>query len=60
MEAGRIAGWVATGREHLGERAQPAWERGAGLSIEEAAAMGPPGAGPPAAAHVRLGKPHPR
>jgi predicted ATPase/DNA-binding CsgD family transcriptional regulator len=46
MEAGRIAGWVATGREHLGEQAQPAWERGAGLSIEEAAAMARRGRGP--------------
>ena len=39
VEAGRIAGWVATGREQLGELAQPTWERGAGLSVEEAAAM---------------------
>jgi predicted ATPase/DNA-binding CsgD family transcriptional regulator len=46
MEAGRIAGWVATGREHLGEQAQPAWERGARLSIEEAAAMARRGRGP--------------
>jgi predicted ATPase/DNA-binding CsgD family transcriptional regulator/tetratricopeptide (TPR) repeat protein len=46
MEADRIAGWVATGREHLGERAQPAWERGARLSIEEAAAMARRGRGP--------------
>jgi predicted ATPase/DNA-binding CsgD family transcriptional regulator len=46
VEAGRIAGWVATGREHLGEQAQPAWDRGAGLSIEEAAAMARRGRGP--------------
>jgi predicted ATPase/DNA-binding CsgD family transcriptional regulator len=46
MEAGRVAGWVATGREHLGEEAQPAWERGAGLSIQEAAAMARRGRGP--------------
>jgi predicted ATPase/DNA-binding CsgD family transcriptional regulator len=46
MEAGRIAGWIATGREHLGEQAQPAWERGAGLSIEEAAVMARRGRGP--------------
>ena len=46
MEADRIAGWVAAGREHLGEQAQPAWERGAGLSIEEAAAMARRGRGP--------------
>ena len=46
MEAGRIAGWVATGREHLREQAQSAWERGAGLSIEEAAAMARRGRGP--------------
>ena len=46
IEAGRIAGWIATGREHLGEQAQPAWERGAGLSIEEAAAMARRGRGP--------------
>ena len=46
IEAGRIAGWVAAGREHLGEQAQPAWERGAGLSIEEAAAMARRGRGP--------------
>jgi len=46
MEAGRIAGWVATGREQLGEQAQPAWERGAGLSIEKAAAMARRGRGP--------------
>jgi len=46
MEAGRIAGWVAAGRERLGEQAQPAWERGAGLSITEAAAMARRGRGP--------------
>jgi DNA-binding CsgD family transcriptional regulator len=46
MEAGRIAGWVAAGREQLGEQAQSAWERGAGLSIEEAAAMARRGRGP--------------
>ena len=46
MEAGRVAGWVAAGREHLGEQAQPAWERGTGLSIEEAAAMARRGRGP--------------
>jgi DNA-binding CsgD family transcriptional regulator/tetratricopeptide (TPR) repeat protein len=46
MEAGRIAGWAAACREHLGEQAQPAWERGAGLSIEEAAAMARRGRGP--------------
>jgi hypothetical protein len=37
VETGRIAGWVAAGREYLGEQAQPAWERGAGLSVREAA-----------------------
>jgi predicted ATPase/DNA-binding CsgD family transcriptional regulator len=46
MEAGRVAGWVATGRDHLGEQAQSAWERGAGLSIEEAAVMARRGRGP--------------
>jgi DNA-binding CsgD family transcriptional regulator len=46
MEAGRVAGWVAAGREHLGEQAQPTWERGTGLSIEEAAAMARRGRGP--------------
>jgi predicted ATPase/DNA-binding CsgD family transcriptional regulator len=46
MEAGRIADWVAAGREHLGEQAQAAWERGAGLSIEEAASMARRGRGP--------------
>jgi DNA-binding CsgD family transcriptional regulator len=46
MEAGRIAGWVATGCEHLGEQAEAAWERGAGLGIEEAAAMARRGRGP--------------
>jgi len=46
MEAGRIAGWVAAGRESLGEQAQPAWERGAGLSVQEAAAMARRGRGP--------------
>jgi len=45
-EAGRIAGWVASGRENLGEQAQPAWERGAGLSVQEAAAMARRGRGP--------------
>jgi DNA-binding CsgD family transcriptional regulator len=45
MEAGRVAGWVAAGREHLGERAQPAWERGTGLTIEEAATMARRGRG---------------
>jgi hypothetical protein len=39
MEADRIARWVATGCEHLGEQAEAAWERGAGLGIEEAGAM---------------------
>jgi predicted ATPase/DNA-binding CsgD family transcriptional regulator len=46
MEASRIAGWIAAGREHLGGQAQPAWERGAGLGIEEAAAMARRGRGP--------------
>ncbi len=46
MEAGPIAGWIATGREHLGDQAQPAWERGTGLSIEEAAVMARRGRGP--------------
>jgi hypothetical protein len=46
MEAGRVAGWVAAGREHLGERAQPAWERGTGLTIEQAATMARRGRGP--------------
>ena len=46
MEADRVAGWAAAGREHLGEQAQPAWERGTGLSIEQAAAMARRGRGP--------------
>jgi predicted ATPase/DNA-binding CsgD family transcriptional regulator len=46
MEADRVAGWVATGREHLGEQAQPSWERGTGLTIEEAAVMARRGRGP--------------
>jgi DNA-binding CsgD family transcriptional regulator/tetratricopeptide (TPR) repeat protein len=46
MEAGRIAGWVETGLGQLGEQAQPAWERGAGLSVSEAAAMARRGRGP--------------
>jgi DNA-binding CsgD family transcriptional regulator len=46
MEAGRVAGWVAAGREHLGEQAQPAWERGTGLIIEQAAVMARRGRGP--------------
>ena len=46
MEADRIAGWIAAGREHLSGQAQLAWERGAGLSIEEAAAMARRGRGP--------------
>jgi predicted ATPase/DNA-binding CsgD family transcriptional regulator len=46
MEAGRIEGWVAAGREYLGEQAQPAWETGAGLSVAEAAAMARRGRGP--------------
>ncbi len=46
MEASRIADWAAAGREHLGEQAQPMWERGAGLSLEEAAAMARRGRGP--------------
>ena len=46
VEAGRIAGWAASGREYLGEQAQPAWERGAGLSVQEAAAMARRGRGP--------------
>src|SRR5260370_15465221 len=40
------AGGAVTGRERLGERAQPAWERGAGLSIGEAAVMARRGRGP--------------
>jgi len=46
MEAGRIAGWIGTGRGQLGQQAQPAWERGAGLSVAEAAAMARRGRGP--------------
>lgn len=46
MEADRIAGWVATGCEHLGEQAEAAWERGARLGIEEAGAMARRGRGP--------------
>ena len=46
VEAGRIAGWVASGREHLGEQAEPAWQRGAGLGLAEAAAMARRGRGP--------------
>ena len=46
MEAERIAGWIATGREQLSEQAQSAWERGAGLSIGEAAMMARRGRGP--------------
>ncbi len=46
VEAGRIAGWVASGREYLGAQAQAAWERGAGLSVQEAAAMARRGRGP--------------
>ena len=46
MEADRIAGWVAAGREHLGDRAQTSWERGAGLTIDEAASMARRGRGP--------------
>jgi predicted ATPase/DNA-binding CsgD family transcriptional regulator len=46
MEADRIAGWVASGREHLREQAQSTWERGAGLSIEVATAMARRGRGP--------------
>jgi predicted ATPase/DNA-binding CsgD family transcriptional regulator len=46
MEADRIAGWIAVGRDQLGGQAQPAWERGAGLSIEEAAVMARRGRGP--------------
>ena len=46
MEAGPIAGWIAAGRERLGEQAQPAWARGTGLSIEEAAVMARRGRGP--------------
>src|ERR1700746_1730473 len=45
-EASRIAGWIATGRERLREAAGPAWARGAGLGIEEAAVMARRGRGP--------------
>src|SRR5690349_3269687 len=38
--------WVSSGREYLGAQAQPAWERGAGLSVQEAAAMARRGRGP--------------
>jgi hypothetical protein len=44
-EASRIAGWIATGRGQLGEQAEPAWARGAGLGIEEAAVMARRGRG---------------
>jgi predicted ATPase/DNA-binding CsgD family transcriptional regulator len=46
VEADRIAGWAAAGRADLGEQARPAWERGARLGIEEAAAMARRGRGP--------------
>jgi len=46
VEAGRIAGWVASGRGYLGEQAEPVWDRGAGLSVQEAAAMARRGRGP--------------
>ena len=46
MKADRITGWIATGREHLGEQAQSAWERGAALSIEKAAVTARRGRGP--------------
>ena len=46
VEASRIASWVASGRDGLGAQAQPAWERGAGLSVQEAAAMARRGRGP--------------
>jgi predicted ATPase/DNA-binding CsgD family transcriptional regulator len=46
MEADRVADWVTVGREHLSEQAQPAWNRGAGLTVEEAAAMARRGRGP--------------
>jgi DNA-binding CsgD family transcriptional regulator/tetratricopeptide (TPR) repeat protein len=46
VEAGRIAGWIAAGREQLGEEGQAAWERGAALSVQEAAAMARRGRGP--------------
>jgi predicted ATPase/DNA-binding CsgD family transcriptional regulator len=46
VEADRIAGWIAAGREYLSGQAQPAWERGAGLSITEAAVMARRGRGP--------------
>ena len=59
VEADRIAGWVASGREHLGEQAQPAWERGTGLSVPGGRRDGPPGAGPAPAACVRMAEPDP-
>jgi DNA-binding CsgD family transcriptional regulator len=46
MEADRVAGWLATGREHLGEQAPPAWEHGTELTIEEAAVVARRGRGP--------------
>jgi predicted ATPase/DNA-binding CsgD family transcriptional regulator len=46
VEADRITGWIASGREHLGDDAQAAWERGAALSVAEAAAMARRGRGP--------------
>jgi predicted ATPase/DNA-binding CsgD family transcriptional regulator len=46
MEADRIAGWITAGREHLSSQAQLAWERGARLSITEAAVMARRGRGP--------------
>jgi predicted ATPase/DNA-binding CsgD family transcriptional regulator len=46
MEVDRVAGWVAAGRERLGEQARAAWERGAGLTVEEAAMIVRRGRGP--------------
>ena len=46
VEASRIAGWIAPGREQLGEEAQAMWERGTALSVTEAAAMARRGRGP--------------
>jgi DNA-binding CsgD family transcriptional regulator/tetratricopeptide (TPR) repeat protein len=46
VEADRIAGWIAAGRDHLGEQAQTTWERGARLKLEEAASMARRGRGP--------------
>src|SRR5258708_1975870 len=59
MEADRIAGWIAAGRQHLSPQAPPAWGRGAGPSLREGPPTARRGAGPPRPPTLRPPNPPP-